>query len=241
MNPRSDLVELDERDRAFAFFFQVPIELSKHVSSTPLITMSLIGACVLAYGMQILSDDAGFQWFLYTGFLSRDTLLQVFTSAFLHVDIIHLAGNMYFLYAFARLIEDRVGQVGFILSYIVCAIASACVYLMGHLGGEFYLLGASGAVSGILGMYFILFPFRAIGWSLYFKVIPVPALIYFVFWFLLQSSLREVSSGSVAYDAHIGGFLMGAVLGAIFRFNLLYLNDFFVAMPDFQSVWGKGL
>lgn len=235
--PGSDCIELDERDRAFAFFFQIPIELSKHVSSTPPITMGLMGLCVLSFGLQLLAIDGGVGFALDTSLLSRETLYQVVTSAFLHGGFLHLAGNMYFLYAFGRLVEDGVGEWGFLLMYLTSAVISSAVYMYSHYGESHFVLGASGAVSGVLGIYLALYPFRFIGWSVYFKVIKVPAFLYLMLWFFMQTHLYDTSQSAIAHESHLGGFAAGFLMGVIMRANLLGIRDFFVSLPDLGSLW----
>lgn len=237
MADHQDWIEIEERDRFFAFLFLLPIEMSRHVSRAPLVTMVLIGARAVGFGYQILDIDGGASLYLNTLVVSRATLYQVVTSAFMHGNLLHLLGNMYFLYAFGRLIEDRIGQIGYLMTYMTCGIAAGAVFMWGHLGDDLQLMGASGAVSGILGVYFILFPFRLVGWSIIFTVVRIPAFIYLVFWFLVQSQLWESGVSGVAYEAHIGGFMAGALIGAAIRLNLFGLNRFLVDLPDFQTIW----
>lgn len=236
-----EYIHLEERDRAFAFIFQVPIEMSKHVSRAPFVTMSLMATCVVVFILEIVGGpefaaSLALDRSEFTGF----SFLTMLTSMFAHADIVHLVGNLYFLYAFGRLVEDRVGEIGFLLFFLGTGYLGSVSYLLLHLGQEGIVLGASGAISGVLGLYLVLFPTRKIGWSLYFKVVPVPAVIYFVIWFLFQFLAFRSDAGNVAYDAHIIGFLMGVAFGVGLRRNVLGVNDLLVDLPDLKDILLEG-
>jgi membrane associated rhomboid family serine protease len=145
------------------------------------------------------------------------------TSMFLHGGWLHLLGNMIFLWVFADNVEDAFGYVGFIFFYLLCGLLGGLihVYMMQHSGQP--LIGASGAVSGVLASYLVLFP-RARVWILLFMRIPVPLPAFWVLggWFLLQV-FSLVGSGpgeEVAWWAHIGGFATGLLLTLVLRNRL---------------------
>jgi membrane associated rhomboid family serine protease len=147
-------------------------------------------------------------------------VLALFTSIFLHGGWLHLLGNMIFLWVFADNVEDAFGYVGFIFFYLLCGLAGGLthVFMMQHSGQP--LIGASGAVSGVLASYLVLFP-RARVWILLFMRIPVPLPAFWVLggWFLLQVlSLAGSGPGEeVAWWAHIGGFAAGLLLTLALR------------------------
>jgi len=151
-----------------------------------------------------------------------ERLYTLVTSMFMHADWWHLLGNMLFLYIFGDNVEDIFGHGGYLAFYITCGLAAAFTHILSLYLGLTYpadfnvgVLGASGAISGVLGAYFVLFPkAKILTWVAYF-ILPIPAVLFLGFWFLLQwlYGLFEVGS-QIAYWAHIGGFIMGMILAA---------------------------
>jgi len=226
-----DEIDVEERDRAFAFFFQLPLELSKHVSKSPPISLLIIGVCLVLFKLDLFAEgELTLNLALNPSELTLGGWYRAITSIFLHANWLHLAFNMYFLYAFGRLAEDRLGDIGMFALFIASGIGAKLMFLGMHWGQDIYLLGASGAISGVMGFYFVLFPLRKVGWSLYFFVIRIPAAIYLGLWIMLQIS-HLGSSGTVAYSSHVGGFSSGIVFGLMIRFNLLGFNDKIVGLP----------
>jgi membrane associated rhomboid family serine protease len=142
------------------------------------------------------------------------------TYAFLHGDFWHLAGNMLFLWVFADNVEDSLGHWRFLLFYCLCAIGAGYVYVLSDPASESPVIGASGAVAGIVAAYFMLHPFAKI-WVLVFGRIPLRlnALWVLGFWILFQFYEIIVSSGEdqVAWWSHIGGLAAGAILVLLFK------------------------
>ena len=144
--------------------------------------------------------------------------LTVFSSMFMHGGLLHLGGNMLYLWIFGNNIEDRLGHLRFIIFYLFCGICAAYSHALTNPSSTIPMIGASGAVSGILGAYVLLFP-RANVHTLLFlgffiTVVKIPALIVIGFWALIQFLNGMVSSGlqnsgGVAWFAHVGGFLIG--------------------------------
>ena len=144
------------------------------------------------------------------------------TSLFLHGSWVHLLGNMWFLWIFGNNIEDRMGHFRFSIFYLVCGIASGLMHTYINPQSSIPTIGASGAISGILGAYFVLYPFARVLtlvpiFFIYF--VRLPAFFFLGLWFLLQffsgaSSILsgETMTGGVAWWAHIGGFASGIVL-----------------------------
>lgn len=145
--------------------------------------------------------------------------LSALTAAFLHGGWFHLLGNMLFLYVFGNNVEDRLGRIRFTLFYAVCALGSAYGYAITNPSSQTPLVGASGAVAGVLGAYLLLFP-RAKVWALltFFFFLPfrLPAWVVLGSWFLLQlvysAGAGVTGAGDVAYVAHVVGFALGGVL-----------------------------
>src|SRR6185503_3925795 len=157
--------------------------------------------------------------------------LTLLTSMFMHGGIAHIFGNMLFLWIFGDNIEDRLGHLRYIFFYLVCGVLAGLAHVVttAALAGEnaesllIPSLGASGAISGVLGGYLLLYPTRRVMVMISWFVTAVPAFIAIGLWFVFQliSGLGMLGSGSktggVAYAAHIGGFLAGLVLIKIFE------------------------
>jgi membrane associated rhomboid family serine protease len=150
--------------------------------------------------------------------------LTLITYLFLHGGWMHLIGNMLFLWVFADNVEDAFGYIGFIIFYLLCGAVAGLVFAFMAPGSENPLIGASGAVSGVLASYLVLYP-RARVWILLFLRIPVPLPAVWVLggWFLLQvfSLAAAGPHEEVAWWAHIGGFAVGLILTAILRNQLM--------------------
>jgi len=153
-----------------------------------------------------------------------ERLYTLFSSMFMHADWWHLLGNMLFLYIFGDNVEDIFGHGSYLILYITCGLAAAIAHIASlYLGltypGDFNtpVVGASGAISGVLGAYFVLFPkAKILTWIGYF-ILPIPAVLFLGFWFLLQWLYGLFDVGSdIAYWAHIGGFIMGMILAVSF-------------------------
>jgi membrane associated rhomboid family serine protease len=150
--------------------------------------------------------------------------LSVLWSMFLHSGWLHLLGNMLFLVVFGNNIEDRMRKLPFLLFYLACGYASAYGFALANPHSVTPLIGASGAISGVLGAYLVLYP-RARVWSLvpFLLFIPlrIPAWLVLGLWFLLQwaysTGLASDGAGSVAYLAHVIGFLAGVLTGLVIR------------------------
>jgi len=139
---------------------------------------------------------------------------------FLHVNIIHVAGNMLFLWIFGNNVEDVLGGIRFYAFYVLCGIAAALTFYLFHHTECTPIIGASGAVSGVLGGYVVLFPSARIKVWFIFFVMRLRAWFFILLWFLLQlSNLYGEQSGvsNVAWSAHVGGFIAGFVLIMFFK------------------------
>ncbi|WP_018635635.1 rhomboid family intramembrane serine protease [Parafrankia elaeagni] len=153
----------------------------------------------------------------------KSPVLSAITSMFLHGSWLHLIGNMLFLGVFGNNIEDRMGRLLYLLFYLVCGVTAAYGFALFEGSTTDTLIGASGAVAGVLGAYLVLFPkARVIGLVsvLFFLPFWLPAWIVLGFWFALQymyfTGIGVAEGGSVAYGAHVVGFVLGAVLVAPF-------------------------
>jgi membrane associated rhomboid family serine protease len=148
----------------------------------------------------------------------------VLTSMFLHGGIPHIAGNMLYLWIFGNNVEDDTGRLRFILFYLLCGTAAAMTHAFANKSSIIPMIGASGAVSGVLGAYLLLYP-RArvvtlVFFGFYMRTMEIPAIGVLGSWFLIQflSALSASSSGGgIAWYAHVGGFVAGMVLIGLFK------------------------
>jgi rhomboid family protein len=154
----------------------------------------------------------------------KSPVLSAFTGMFLHGGWLHLLGNMLFLFIFGNNVEDRFGRLRYLIFYLGCGMVAAYGFALANRNSTEVLIGASGAIAGVLGAYLIMFP-RTRVWSLlpfaFFIPLPLPAWVVLGGWFLLQWAYAEgwaiTSAGSVAYLAHVYGFLAGVIVALVAR------------------------
>jgi membrane associated rhomboid family serine protease len=157
------------------------------------------------------------------GFRSSDpSLADLFSSMFLHAGLMHLAGNMLFLWIYGDNVEHRVGRLGFLMVYLVTGAVATLSWALVSWGSPVPLIGASGAISGVLGMYFVLFKRNQVRvlvafFPFFFRSVMVKARFVLAFYVLVDNLLPVLvaSESSVAYGAHLGGFVAGAVVALI--------------------------
>jgi membrane associated rhomboid family serine protease len=148
-------------------------------------------------------------------------IVPMFTSMFLHGGWMHLLGNMLFLWVFGGAVEEALGHFQYLIFYLICGLGSALAHTIFNLGSKIPTVGASGAISGVMGAFIVLFP-RArvttlIPALLLFFTVRIPAFLMLGYWFLVQflsgvGSLGMSDQGGVAWWAHVGGFILGASL-----------------------------
>jgi len=144
---------------------------------------------------------------------------------FMHGSWLHLGGNMLFLWIFGNNVEDHLGRVKYLLLYLIWGLIAAGAQLVANPGSIIPTVGASGAISGVLGAYLVLFPWARIHVLVplffYFFTTTIPAWLMLLFWFFFQIiaafPARAAAGGGVAYWAHVGGFLAGAAYMLLFR------------------------
>lgn len=203
--------------------------------TTPWMTYLLFGTNLAVFAYQLQLRFVGGEM-AYVGFVQKMGLvpeyllspsswaslpvappLTVFTAMFVHAGVFHVAGNMLYLWVFADNVEDAMGPVRFLLFYLLCGIAAAAAQVAFLPGSGVPMVGASGAIAGVLGAYLVLYP-RAQVLTLVFllifvRVMYLPAVLLLGFWFLLQVISATGGSGAgVAWFAHIGGFVAGLLL-----------------------------
>ena len=147
-------------------------------------------------------------------FPEKNVYLAMLTSLFLHGSLAHLGFNMLFLWIFGNNLEDRWGRVRYLLFYLGAGVAATLAFVLTSPNSVVPLIGASGAIAGVMGAYLVLFPSTRILGLVFILPLPLPAWVFLGFWFLSQF---QGGSDGVAYAAHVGGFLFGMAVGALVR------------------------
>ena len=218
----------------------LPIRDDQARYSTPCVTRFLILMNVLIYFLEATLDPRGFRLVIhefgvvpyhlaaFLGGSSRYPLpaivLPFFTSMFLHGSWMHVIGNMWFLYIFGDNVEDYLGHFKFLIFYVLTGLIAMLTQVAVNVHSTMPTVGASGAIAGVLGAYFILYPrARVLTWFFVF-VVWVPAWIILGYWFVLNFlsgtatalAVQGQNVGGVAFWAHVGGFVSGAMLVKVF-------------------------
>jgi len=155
-------------------------------------------------------------------------IAPIFISMFLHGGWLHLLGNMLFLFVFGRSVEDRFGHFKFLCLYLLSGFAGAILHIILNAGSRMPTIGASGAIAGVLGAYFVSFPRARITTLIplifFFWTVQLPAVLLLGYWFLIQFvagyqmlAIQSATGGGVAWWAHVGGFVTGLFLALVFR------------------------
>lgn len=203
----------------------VVIEEREFERFPPFITWALIAANIVVFlaevmDPQILDTFAFVPAYLLEGdgFLKVSGVITIFTSMFLHADIIHLLSNMYVLWVFGDDCENVYGRGYFTLFYFTCGVGASLLYTITTSSPEIPVVGASGALFGVLAAYAIFFPTRRLYVYVRFYLLPVPAIVYVLFYAIFEF-LYTLSGINpyIAHTAHIGGFLTGVMLSIVFR------------------------
>lgn len=222
----------------------IPLRDTIRTRTVPFVTRLLVVANVAIFVLELLQGenlDAFLETFAFVplrffhpelvGWTFSDTVLTIFTAMFLHGGFLHLAGNMLFLWIFGDNVEDALGHGRFLFFYLVCGVSATLVQAALAPASTIPNLGASGAIAGVLGAYFVLYP-RArivtiVPLFIFFPLVEVPAGLYLLGWFLMQfwlgsSQLASAGRGApdgggVAFWAHVGGFVAGVAWVLLFR------------------------
>lgn len=215
----------------------LPLKDDNPTSTFPLVTVGIILANGLVFFHQISLDVIESQNFIFKWsaipyqiihgevlheFPPMPIPLTIFSSMFLHGGFLHLFGNMLYLWIFGNNIEDTLGHFRFFFFYLVCGLAAGLTQIFSNPNSTVPMIGASGAVAGVLGAYLLLFPTARVLTLMFIfifiKFIRIPALLVLGFWFFLQ--LLGIWGGAiseVAFFAHVGGFVAGLILVKIFQ------------------------
>lgn len=207
----------------------IPLKDENPTRRFPIITIFIIALNTAIFLWQIFSP-AGLEAHILrlgaipyeiTHFRSLDPEVRVppwltlITAMFVHGSLFHLLGNMLYLWIFGNNVEDYLGSIRFIFFYLICGLAASLSHIVTHPTSRIPMVGASGAIAGVLGAYFVLYPGAKVLTLMFFfffiRIIAVPAGFFLGFWFLMQI-LNVGLGGGVAWYAHIGGFLAGLLL-----------------------------
>jgi membrane associated rhomboid family serine protease len=225
----------------------VPIRDENESYTVPYVTYALIALNVLVFLYETTLGERALERFFYHyavvpkalmpalgavlggNFAAAGGLLPLLTAMFLHGGILHIAGNMLYLWIFGDNVEERMGHVGFLLFYLFCGVIASLVQSFFNAGSAIPSLGASGAIAGVLGAYIVKFPNAQVRAIFPIGFIPFPfrisAVWFLGFWFLQQAlnsfaslgapSTTGVEQGGVAYLAHASGFVAGVLIGLL--------------------------
>lgn len=195
---------------AVVFFYQLSLQftLSPRAYQAYLLDYATVPARIPAF----LSGHATFQM----------AFLPLFTSMFLHSGLLHIAGNMLFLWIFGDNVEDFFGHLPYLFFYTVCGIGAGLIHSLFNFYSRVPALGASGAISGVMGAYILLYPRSRVLTLVFIFLLPIPAVFVLGEWFIVQflsgmNALGSGASGGVAWMAHIGGFLLGILITAMMK------------------------
>ena len=218
----------------------LPIQDENPTYSKPIVTIALLSANVLVFLYQFMLGPVGEQLFIFktaavpyelTHFVDRTSIaisntqyvypegffpfpLTLLTAMFTHGGFMHLGGNMLYLWIFGNNIEDAMGHGRFFLFYMLTGLGATLVHVLSDPDSTIPMIGASGAIAGVLGAYFVLYPKAKIKTFVvlivFIQIIHVPAILILGFWFLRQ--IIGIGSDGIAWYAHIGGFIVGMFL-----------------------------
>jgi membrane associated rhomboid family serine protease len=199
--------------------------------TTPYVTFAVIGLNALVFMYQFTIGEGVEEFILYFGLIpAAFSWVAVLTSMFLHGSLLHFGGNMLYLWIFGDNVEDRMGHGRFLVFYLLCGTAAALAQTIVNPDSLVPMVGASGAIAGVMGAYFVLYPRSRIVTLLplffFFQIVEIPAIFFLGFWFLMQllSGLGSVATavggepaGGIAFWAHAAGFLAGLSGVLVFR------------------------
>jgi len=215
----------------------LPVSDEPKTRTFPFVNLAIIIACVLVFVYELTLSEVDINRFFFdygvvpneiNDWLKNPSGLEepltVITSAFVHGGFLHLGGNMLYLWVFGDNIEDALGHVLYVLFYVACAIGAVALQVAIDTNEIIPMVGASGAISGVMGGYFILYPTARVDALFVFFIFPVPAFVLIGFWIGLQLltgfatiGAAEGASEGVAIWAHVGGFITGLVIVLLMR------------------------
>jgi membrane associated rhomboid family serine protease len=216
----------------------IPLRDTTPTRNVPVVNLSLIGLNVLVYLLQ-MTQGADIDRFVFiyglvparysvpelsTYFSLGDQIFSLFSFMFLHGGFMHLLGNMWSLYIFGDNVEDLLGPFRYLAFYLLCGLCSGFAHLAFNFTSSVPTIGASGAIAGVMGAYFLLYPNSRILTLIPIIIIPwfieLPAFVFLAIWFILQflnATFSQPGAAGIAWWAHIGGFLFGMLFLKLFQ------------------------
>ncbi len=216
-----------------------PIKDDNPTESYPYVTIVIIVLCLVIYIVQyFIIDNSELNSFIINWAMTPDSFFSgeskllngpspyvtIFSSMFLHGGILHLLGNLLFLWIYGNNVEDAMGYINFFFFYLICGIFAALIQAFSFPTSQIPMIGASGAIAGVLGSYFLLYPKAKVSTlvflGFFITVIRIPAGILIAIWFFMQifsAYSTDINSPGIAWYAHIGGFICGLLLTCFFK------------------------
>ncbi|MCG9747687.1 rhomboid family intramembrane serine protease [Shewanella sp. Isolate8] len=221
----------------FQFLCKMPVEFNLKPKSTPLVTYMLLALNILifvAYGFNLSSTETVFENFAMRSneLLAGHHPWTLLSHMFLHGDIMHLAGNMYFLYVVGDNLEDVLGRAKFLGLYLLCGLAAAAAQIAADPGSGIYMVGASGAIAGLFGMYLMWFRHASLTFMFVVYQKKLSPMAFFAIWLGFNIFGLVMAGQGVAYWAHIGGFVMGLILGVSLKAKVMHDNPMLALLNE---------
>jgi membrane associated rhomboid family serine protease len=208
----------------------IPLKDHQTTLKTPLITYLVIAANVFVFAVEIfLGEEFIYRYALIPSMVSLSslvTLLPFVNSQFLHAGFFHILSNMWFLKVFGDNVEERFGRIQFLVIYLLSGIVGGVLQYLFSPSSEIPMLGASGAVAGVLGAYLVFFPRHQIEtlipFGFFSRIVNLPASVILIYWFVTQlfsgaGSIVVSQVGGVAWWAHVGGFATGWIVAKLYE------------------------
>jgi len=215
----------------------IPLKVHNPPRTLPVVTVGLMAINILAFVYEVglgpeeqalLVREMGLVPAEFTAGADPGSHVPVpatlLTSMFLHASLLHLLGNMLYLWVFGNNVEDATGHLGFLVFYVGCGLAAAATQIAASPFSDVPMIGASGAIAGVLGAYMLLYPrsrvLTLVPIFIFLRLMYLPAIVVLGLWFLYQillSGAEAPEGGGIAFFAHIGGFIAGMILVWIFR------------------------
>jgi rhomboid family protein len=203
-------------------------DVSRRPRRAPIVTSAVILVNAFVFLLELTGGDPFVQqWSVIPANVAAGRqLITLLTAMFMHAGWLHIVGNMVFLWAFGPEIEDAMGRTRYVVFYLLCGLAASVAQIVAMPDSTVPNLGASGAIAGVMGAFLVTYPRDQIrtlilfGW--FTRITVIPAAILIGLWFVVQlfsqlGAMADVQMGGVAYMAHVGGFVFGAVTGRLFE------------------------
>jgi membrane associated rhomboid family serine protease/Zn-finger nucleic acid-binding protein len=221
----------------FQFLSQMPIEFNLKPKSRPVVTYMLLALNILiflAYGFDLQTTETVFDSFAMRSneVLAGNQPWTLISHMFLHGGLMHLIGNMYFLYVVGDNLEDALGRMTFFGVYIICGLAAAAAQIASEPGSGVYMVGASGAIAGLFGMYLMWFRHASLTFMFVVYQKKLSPMAFFAIWLAFNVLGLFMAGDGVAYWAHIGGFVAGLILGAALKEQVMASNPILAMMNE---------